>query len=179
MHAHPLKVVEPELFAPEDLLQARPGLLLSDQAAADASAGPSSSHQQQQQAAGAHKWFANWFGSANGSEGGEPDGAESPLRQPPFVLRVPASVSEQEEVQVAVTRLLVECYFDIVRAALQDAVPKALMHFLVLHVQRGLQQHLIHLLYRCAHACRHAWAPLADCQCRAAASCRPCVPAQH
>ena len=101
-------------------------------------------------------------------------------------LRVPTSITEQEEVQVEVTRLLVECYFDIVRANLQvqrphrpppcsslcmpvgaaisalsspwacaahprqpahhrlasvqDAVPKALMHFLVLKVQRGLQQ---------------------------------------
>ncbi len=32
---------------------------------------------------------------------------------------------------------------------LQDAVPKALMHFLVLKVQRGLQQHLIKTMYRC------------------------------
>ena len=31
----------------------------------------------------------------------------------------------------------------------QDAVPKALMHFLVLKVQRGLQQHLIKTMYRC------------------------------
>ena len=63
-------------------------------------------------------------------------------------LRVPTGASEQEEVQVEVTRLLVECYFDIVRANLQDAVPKAVMHFLILHVQRGLQQHLIRSLYR-------------------------------
>ena len=109
-------------------------------------------------------------------------------------LRVPTSITEQEEVQVEVTRLLVECYFDIVRANLQvhrphkppsclllcaavesavsavslpwvfaaqprqplheqlasaqDAVPKALMHFLVLKVQRGLQQHLIKTMYR-------------------------------
>ena len=33
-------------------------------------------------------------------------------------------------------------------AAVQDAVPKALMHFLVLKVQRGLQQHLIKTMYR-------------------------------
>ena len=31
---------------------------------------------------------------------------------------------------------------------MQDAVPKALMHFLVLKVQRGLQQHLIKTMYR-------------------------------
>ena len=33
---------------------------------------------------------------------------------------------------------------------MQDAVPKALMHFLVLKVQRGLQQHLIKTMYRYA-----------------------------
>ena len=63
-------------------------------------------------------------------------------------LRVQTSASEQEEVQVEVTRLLVECYFDIVRKNLQDAIPKATMHFLVLYVQRGLQQRLIRTLYR-------------------------------
>lgn len=47
-----------------------------------------------------------------------------------------------------VTRLLVKSYFDIVRKNLQDAVPKAVMHFLVNHTQRGLQQHLIRALYR-------------------------------
>jgi hypothetical protein len=35
------------------------------------------------------------------------------------------------------------------RICVQDAVPKAVMHFLVLRVQRGLQQHLIKTLYRC------------------------------
>ena len=49
-----------------------------------------------------------------------------------------------------VTRVLVESYFALVRASLQDSIPKAVMHFLVLYVQRGLQQHLIRTLYRCA-----------------------------
>lgn len=86
VHAHPLHVVEPELFAPEDLLEARPAALLCDggPAAASATAGPSS-QQQQQQAAGAHRWFANWFGAPGGSEGPEIDSGESPLREPPFV----------------------------------------------------------------------------------------------
>ena len=46
-------------------------------------------------------------------------------------LRVPTSTTEQEEVQVEVTRVLVESYFDLVRKNLQDSVPKAVMHFLV------------------------------------------------
>lgn len=41
-------------------------------------------------------------------------------------LRVPTSITEQEEVQVEVTRLLVECYFDIVRANLQAGPPSPL-----------------------------------------------------
>ena len=63
-------------------------------------------------------------------------------------MQVGGSASETEEVQVDVTRLLVHSYFAIVRANLEDTVPKALMHFLVLSVQRGLQQHLIRSLYR-------------------------------
>lgn len=70
------------------------------------------------------------------------------------ILRVPGSVSEQEEVQVEVTRLLVDSYFDIVRKNMQDNVPKAVMHFLVNHVQRGLQQHLIKTLYRQVRSAR-------------------------
>ena len=79
-------------------------------------------------------------------------------------LRVPVSATEQEEVQVEVTRLLVEGYFGLVRASLQDAVPKAVMHFLVMRVQRGLQQHLIRTLYRCARpAAPGAWKSRAAC----------------
>ena len=75
-------------------------------------------------------------------------------------LKVAQGVSEQESVQVAITRLLVESYYDIVRRSLQDSVPKAVMHFLVLFVQRGLQQHLIRSLYRCVASSLHVmWLP--------------------
>ncbi len=169
VHAHPLKAVEPELFAPEDLLEARAGVGPSLLALEAPEASPGSGHT-------AHKWFSNWFGSNH--EGPSENGNDSPLPQPPFVslslslvsvlagclvgnmscveragymlhavvasialrllviwhhslggapeerfvvqtLRVPTSITEQEEVQVEVTRLLVECYFDIVRANLQ------------------------------------------------------------
>ena len=158
VHAHPLKAVEPELFAPEDLLEARagggPSLLALEAPEPSPASGQTG-----------HKWFSNWFGSHH--EGPSENGTDSPLPQPPFVslpllhscwltqgeiatdaeaagarltpsalvefniqmwltaevavqtLRVPTSITEQEEVQVEVTRLLVECYFDIVRANLQ------------------------------------------------------------
>jgi hypothetical protein len=57
--------------------------------------------------------------------------------------------TEQEEVEVEVIRRLVDSYFCIVRRNVADAVPKAIMHFMVNHTKRGLQQHLIQQLYRC------------------------------
>ena len=39
--------------------------------------------------------------------------------------------SEEEAVAVAVTKLLLESYYNIVSKKIQDAVPKAIMHFLV------------------------------------------------
>ena len=53
------------------------------------------------------------------------------VRQPPAVLRANDSQSEQETVEIAVTKLLLKSYYDIVRKNIQDLVPKAIMHFLV------------------------------------------------
>lgn len=80
-------------------------------------------------------------------EATSPSGRQA-LHRPPVTLRVPRVASDQEGVQVEVTRVLVDSYFDIVRKNLQDAVPKALMHFMVNNVRRGLQQHLIRTMYR-------------------------------
>ncbi len=80
VHAHPLKAVEPELFAPEELLEARPGLAL-DTIPAHPESEPAGPH-------AAHKWFANWFGSHQ--EGHLEDGNDSPLPQPPYVSAIRA-----------------------------------------------------------------------------------------
>ncbi|PRW60097.1 dynamin-related 3B-like isoform A [Chlorella sorokiniana] len=153
-----LRGVEPELFNPEDLLAATGGLGPDgDRAVTSGAAGVAASSPRPglasipNDAAQKGSWFSNWFGSTRGaldetaSDPGADDGA---LRRPPPTLRVPKAVSDQEGVQVEVTRLLVASYFDIVRKNLQDGVPKALMHFMVNNVQRGLQQHLIRKLYR-------------------------------
>ncbi|KAI3436285.1 hypothetical protein D9Q98_002338 [Chlorella vulgaris] len=150
-----LRGVEPELFNPEELLSSgtglgsdsdgggfsgtarRPGLASIPVGTADPTGGKGS-------------WFANWFAHSRAADdaASDPGLEDSALRRPPPTLRVPKAVSDQEGVQVEVTRLLVASYFDIVRKNLQDAVPKALMHFMVNGVQRGLQQHLIRKLYR-------------------------------
>jgi len=70
------------------------------------------------------------------------------LREPPAVLRANDALGEQETVEIAVTRLLLKSYYDIVRKNVQDLVPKAIMHFLVNHVKRELHSVFIKKLYR-------------------------------
>ncbi|KDO44159.1 hypothetical protein CISIN_1g003355mg [Citrus sinensis] len=53
------------------------------------------------------------------------------LREPPTILRPSESHSEQENVEIAVTKLLLRSYYDIVRKNIEDSIPKAVMHFLV------------------------------------------------
>lgn len=130
---------EPALFQPEELLSARTIVEVEDPSEAEY---------------GKNGWFSSLlFGSRVGDGNalkafGESAGIDAPLQRPPATLKVPSEVTDQEGVQVEVTRVLVASYFDIVRKNLQDAVPKALMHFLVNGVAKGLQQHLIRTLYR-------------------------------
>ncbi|CAM6022784.1 unnamed protein product [Sphagnum balticum] len=70
------------------------------------------------------------------------------LHEPPAVLRSTDAQTEQETLEIAVTRLLLKSYYDIVRKNIQDAVPKAIMHFLVNHVKRELHSVFIRKLYR-------------------------------
>ncbi|ERN07086.1 dynamin-related protein 3A isoform X2 [Amborella trichopoda] len=69
------------------------------------------------------------------------------LREPPAVLR-PSEATEQEAIEIEVTKMLLKSYYDIVRKNVQDAVPKAIMHFLVNHVKRELHNVFIRKLYR-------------------------------
>ena len=70
------------------------------------------------------------------------------LHEPPVVLRATEPETDEELLQVKVTRILLRSYFSIVRASLMDTVPKAVMHVLVNAAQQHLQQHLIRTLYR-------------------------------
>ncbi|KAL3538720.1 hypothetical protein ACH5RR_002086 [Cinchona calisaya] len=70
------------------------------------------------------------------------------LREPPTVLRPSETHSDQEAVEITVTKLLLRSYYDIVRKNIEDSVPKAIMHFLVNHTKRELHNMFIRKLYR-------------------------------
>jgi|MDSW01.1.fsa_nt_gb dynamin 1-like protein len=69
------------------------------------------------------------------------------LKDPPGKLQASQPETDEEMLQVLVTRILLGSYYSISRGVLADTVPKAVMHFLVNSVARGLQQHLIQSLY--------------------------------
>ncbi|KAK9044195.1 hypothetical protein V6N11_072511 [Hibiscus sabdariffa] len=70
------------------------------------------------------------------------------LREPPSVLRPSEDRSETEAIEIAITKLLLRSYYDIVRKNIEDSVPKAIMHFLVNHTKRELHNVFIKKLYR-------------------------------
>ncbi|GLT47406.1 hypothetical protein SLA2020_211060 [Shorea laevis] len=71
------------------------------------------------------------------------------LKEPPTVLKPSSdSHSEQEAVEILVTKLLLKSYYNIVRKNIEDSVPKAIMHFLVNHTKRELHNVFIKKLYR-------------------------------
>ena len=60
------------------------------------------------------------------------------LLKPPTVLRPSEGHSDQEIIEIAVIKMLLRSYYDIVRKNIEDYVPKAIMHFLVMY--RFMQQ---------------------------------------
>ncbi|WZZ47076.1 hypothetical protein YC2023_043335 [Brassica napus] len=52
------------------------------------------------------------------------------LKEPPTVLRPSETHSEQQAVEIQITKLLLKSYYNIVRKNIEDSVPKAIMHFL-------------------------------------------------
>ncbi|XVE66630.1 hypothetical protein DITRI_Ditri08aG0093300 [Diplodiscus trichospermus] len=70
------------------------------------------------------------------------------LKEPPPILRPSEDRSENEAIEIAITKLLLRSYYDIVRKNIEDSVPKAIMHFLVNHTKRELHNVFIKKLYR-------------------------------
>lgn len=69
------------------------------------------------------------------------------LTEPPSRLR-PLETTENQTVEILVTKLLLQSYYDIVRKNVEDLVPKAIMHFLVNHAKRQLYETFIQKLHR-------------------------------
>ena len=57
-------------------------------------------------------------------------------------------LTEREQRDCEVIERLIKSYFYIVRKSIQDAVPKAIMHFLVNYVKDNLQSELVSSLYK-------------------------------
>ncbi|KFK39955.1 hypothetical protein AALP_AA3G311000 [Arabis alpina] len=70
------------------------------------------------------------------------------LKEPPTILRSSETHSEQEAIEIQITKLLLKSYYDIVRKNIEDLVPKAIMHFLVNYSKRELHNVFIEKLYR-------------------------------
>ncbi|XP_065201826.1 dynamin-1-like protein [Planococcus citri] len=61
-------------------------------------------------------------------------------------------LSDKEQRDCDVIERLIKSYFYIVRKAIQDSVPKAVMHFLVNYIKDNLQSELVTHLYKSDHA---------------------------
>ncbi|KAK4340071.1 hypothetical protein RND71_041533 [Anisodus tanguticus] len=70
------------------------------------------------------------------------------LREPPSVLRPSETHSEEATIEIAITKLLLRSYYDIVRKNIEDLIPKAIMHFMVNQTKRELHNVFIKKLYR-------------------------------
>ncbi|KAM0947074.1 putative dynamin stalk domain, GTPase effector domain, Dynamin superfamily [Dioscorea sansibarensis] len=70
------------------------------------------------------------------------------LKEPPIILKPSENQTEQEAMEIAITKLLLKSYYDIVRKNIEDFVPKAIMRFLVNHTKRELHNVFIRKLYR-------------------------------
>ncbi|XP_033645744.1 dynamin-1-like protein isoform X2 [Asterias rubens] len=106
----------------------------------------------------AHKSGGGENASGASSVAATPPQMQSPKVDPkthglnllPDVPDVPLNrkLSSREQRDVDVIKRLIQSYFLIVRKNIQDSVPKAIMHFLVNHVQDNLQSELVGKLYK-------------------------------
>lgn len=91
------------------------------------------------------RWSSLIGRGVNGANGGVQGSLSVPMH-----LRVGSSdaVSEDERQELAILRMLLESYFNIVRKRLQDMVPKAIITFLVQRCKDSLQSVLVTKLYK-------------------------------
>ncbi|KAJ2612590.1 vacuolar protein sorting-associated protein 1 [Coemansia sp. RSA 1365] len=69
------------------------------------------------------------------------------MEPPPPVLKASGTLSEREQHENEVIKLLIQSYFNIVKRTTIDMVPKSIMLKLVIHAREGLQRELLKELY--------------------------------
>ncbi|KAJ1730167.1 vacuolar protein sorting-associated protein 1 [Coemansia biformis] len=72
---------------------------------------------------------------------------QSVMEPPPPVLKASGTLSEREQQETEVIKLLIQSYFNIVKRTTIDMVPKSIMLKLVAHAKENLQRELLKELY--------------------------------
>jgi replication fork clamp-binding protein CrfC len=70
------------------------------------------------------------------------------MEPPPAVLKASGNLSEREQIETEVIKLLISSYFNIVKRTVVDTVPKAIMLNLVNMAKEELQRELLQELYK-------------------------------
>ncbi|KAI9235316.1 vacuolar protein sorting-associated protein 1 [Podila verticillata NRRL 6337] len=70
------------------------------------------------------------------------------IEAPPAVLKASGNLSEREQIETEVIKLLISSYFNIVKRTVIDTVPKAIMLNLVNNAREELQRELLQELYK-------------------------------
>lgn len=69
------------------------------------------------------------------------------MEPPPTVLKASGTLSEREQVETEIIKLLIQSYFNIVKRTITDMVPKAIMLNLIQRSKDELQRELLRELY--------------------------------
>jgi len=86
-------------------------------------------------------FFGSFFASKNKKK-------MAAMEAPPPVLKASGTLSEREQIETEVIKLLISSYFNIVKRTMIDMVPKAIMLNLVAYAKEELQRELLENLYR-------------------------------
>ncbi|KAJ9207065.1 hypothetical protein DTO164E3_339 [Paecilomyces variotii] len=86
-------------------------------------------------------FFGSFFASKNKKK-------MAAMEPPPPTLRASGTLSERENSEVEVIKLLIQSYFNIVKRTMIDMVPKAIMYTLVQYSKEEMQRELLENMYR-------------------------------
>ncbi|KAF9403358.1 vacuolar protein sorting-associated protein 1, partial [Podila epigama] len=70
------------------------------------------------------------------------------IEPPPAILKASGNLSEREQIETEVIKLLISSYYNIVKRTVSDTVPKAIMLNLVNNAKEELQRELLQELYK-------------------------------